>query len=147
MLKLNLQNKPYNIDLMAGVSVTVIPMTSTMMLELLQASRQDGNGDEAAEDSVTFAKRIGRRVIQSWSGIFSSDGKTPVPVSDETVNALFDFYPAFRVFQSSYIAPAFLLAEEGNGSSSSPNGTTAGAGNTAKGARGSAKTARGKKSR
>jgi hypothetical protein len=145
MLKLNLKNKPYNIDLMAGVSVTVIPMTSSMMLELLDGANRETDGQ--GENSVDFAKRVGARVIIGWSGVVDADGQTEAPVTPEYVGALMDVFPAYSSFHSQYVAPSFRLAEEGNGSSSSPNGTTAGAGNTAKGARGSAKTARGKKSR
>jgi hypothetical protein len=139
MLKLDLKNAPYELELVSGVSIEVEPATTPVMRELYRDSFAANDGE--GEDDVAFAKRIARRVILSWKGIGDETGKAVKP-TPERIDALMNNHAAFKFFEKNYIVPAVVLVDEGNVSRTSPSGTTAGGKPIARGAKASAKSAR-----
>ncbi|MFG1319836.1 hypothetical protein [Xanthobacter autotrophicus] len=122
MIRLNLSRGPKVLDLGHGVTVTVLPLTSGLMME----ARRRLAARPVAAVAVDLIKEVGRLAVTSWSGVAGEDG-APAPVTDATVDALFDLYQFAEAFERLYIGPALTLAEEKNAFAPSPSGTSAGA--------------------
>ncbi|MFG1267635.1 hypothetical protein V5F40_06695 [Xanthobacter sp. DSM 14520] len=126
MIRLNLSRGPKVLDLGHGVTVTVLPLTSALMMAARTALvRQEGK-----VEPIHLIQSVGRLAIIDWTGVVGEDG-APAPVTGETVTALLDIYQFADAFEQLYIGPALILAEEKNASAPSPNGTSAGASPTA----------------
>lgn len=142
MLRLNLATEPRWIDLGHGVRVEVVPLTSG----LVAAANADEEVTSLPPDAHidvrwnAFVKAVGRLCIRSWEGVADSEG-SPLPVSATAVDALLDLYQISRAFNTAFISPSLLLAEEKKGSAPLLNGNSAGAHNTAPHAPRSAKVA------
>lgn len=141
MIRLNLARGKRDIDLGHGVTVTVLPLTSVMMMmakdRLAARRRADGEEIRAAD----LVKELGLLAIVGWEGVAGDDGE-PAPVTEASVSALLDLYPLFSVFDKQFIGPALTLDAEKNASAPSLNGTSAGAKTIAAPARRRAKSAR-----
>ena len=124
MLKLNLCNEPYWLDLGHGVRLFVEPLSTAIMLAarrdpavraLAGAPAQDG--EDAAQDeavAVVVAKAVARLVVKDWEGVGDEAG-APIPLTPEGLDALLDIWPIFEAFQTRYVAGAMLLDAEKNG--------------------------------
>ena len=145
MIRLDLKREPYPLDLGHGVTVTVAPLTSA----LLMAARHDPAVNAPPTDSPTatadrtlaLVKAVGRLGILAWEGIGDVEGNVIEP-NPERIDALLDLYPIAESFERFYLGPALLLDVEKNVSPPSPNGTSAGADATARPAAPRAKRAR-----
>ena len=124
MIRLNLARGPRELDLGHGVTVTVLPLTTGLMMEARR--RLAARPAEAPVSAVDLIHEVGRLAVTSWTGVAGEDG-APAPVTDATVDALFDLYQFAEAFERLYIGPALTLAEEKNASAPSPNGISAGA--------------------
>lgn len=141
MIRLDLGRGKRTLDLGHGVTVTVLPLTSGMMMmakdRLAARKRQDGEEIRAAD----LVKELGLLAIVGWEGVAGDDGE-PAPVTEESVSALLDLYPIFSAFNDQFVSPALTLEAEKNASALSPNGTSAGAKTIAAPARSRARSAR-----
>lgn len=145
MIRLDLKREPYPLDLGHGVTVTVAPLTSA----LLMAARHDPAVNAPPRDSPTatadrtlaLVKAVGRLGILAWEGIGDAEGNVTEP-SPERIDALLDLYPIAESFEQLYLGPALLLDAEKNVSPPSPNGTSAEADATARPAAPRARRAR-----
>lgn len=141
MIRLDLARGKRDIDLGHGVTVTVLPLTSAMMMmakdRVAARARQDGEDVRPAD----LVKELGLLAIVGWEGVAGDDG-APVPVSAESVSALLDLYPLFTIFNERFVGPALTLEAEKNAFALSLNGTSAGAKTIAAPARSRAKSAR-----
>jgi hypothetical protein len=144
MIRLDLKREPHTLDLGHGVTVTVAPLTSA----LLMAARQDpavipppGEKSTTADRALALIKAVGRLGVLAWEGVGDADGK-PIEPSPERIDALLDLYPIAEAFERLYLGPALLLDAEKNALSPSPSGTSAGASATARPAGPRAKRAR-----
>lgn len=126
MIRLNLARGPKVLDLGHGVTVTVLPLTSAVMM----AARAALARQSEQVDPIHLIQSVGRLAIIDWTGVEGEDG-VAAPVTGETVTALLDIYQFADAFEQLYIGPALILAEEKNASAPSPNGTSAGASPTA----------------
>ncbi len=140
MIRLDLGRGKRAIDLGHGVTVTVLPLTSGMMMmakdRLAARKRQDGEEIRATD----LVKELGLLAIVGWEGVAGDDGG-PATVTEESVSALLDLYPIFDAFNDLFVGPALTLEAEKNASAPSPNGTSAGAETIAKRARKRAQSA------
>lgn len=130
MIRLNLARAPRTLDLGHGVTVTVLPFSSAMMMaarDRLMVQRAAGG----EVNTMDLVREIGKLAIMEWAGVsLDGDGEASdakAPVSDETVAALLNLYPFGEMFQRLYVEPALTLAAEKNASAPSLNGTSAGA--------------------
>lgn len=143
MIRLNLTVEPRWIELLPGLRLQVLPVTTAIMA----SARSDPGLDDLRENiehevlAVVMAKAVARRVVLAWEGVGDEAGK-PLAITPEGIDALLDLWPVFEVFQSAVLGPHLLLGAEKNVSAPSPTGTTAAARITAKAARKPAKTAR-----
>lgn len=132
MLKLNLAPGPVWLDLVHGVRVEVLPLTTETRIRASHDIRnKDGRMDEdGVKRDIAYVKSMARSAIIGWDGLGDADGKA-VPVTPEGVDALMDIYEMYHSFQAKYVAPALVAVAEGNGSTPSPSGTSATATTTA----------------
>lgn len=140
MIKLDLKQTPFWIDLIKGVRFKVRPMTTTLMVAARKHPSLKGVTN-TEEHSFLFTKAIAKASIVDWEGIGDADGK-PVKPTPDTIDAAFDFLPIFDAFNAAYVLRVCLLADEKNDSASLPNGSMAGAKDGARPAKRSAKTVR-----
>ena len=130
MIRLDLKRAPYPLDLGHGVTVTVAPLTSA----LLMAARHDpvvnappvNSPTATADRTLALVKAVGRLGILAWEGIGDVEGR-PIEPNLERIDALLDLYPIAESFERLYLGPALVLDAEKNVSPLSPNGTSAGA--------------------
>ncbi|MFG1262360.1 hypothetical protein [Xanthobacter aminoxidans] len=141
MIRLNLARGKRTLDLGHGVTVTVLPLTSAMMMMAKDrlAARKKVDGEEIS--TTDLVKALGLLSITAWEGVAGDDG-SPAAVTEESVSALLDLYPIFNSFNDQFVGPALTLEAEKNASAPSPNGTSAGAKAIAKRARNRARSAR-----
>jgi hypothetical protein len=144
MIRLDLKREPHTLDLGHGVTVTVAPLTSA----LLMAARHDpavnapsGETSTTADRALALIKAVGRLGIFSWEGVGDADGN-PVQPNPERIDALLDLYPIAEAFERLYLGPALILDAEKNVLPPSPSGTSAGAIATVRPAKTSARRAR-----
>jgi len=144
MIRLDLKREPHTLDLGHGVTVTVAPLTSA----LLMAARHDpainapsSENSTTTDRALALIKAVGRLGIIGWEGVGDADGN-PVQPSPERIDALLDLYPIAEAFERLYLGPALLLDAEKNALSPLPSGTSAGANATARPARPRVKRAR-----
>lgn len=141
MIRLELSPSPRWIDLLPGLRLQVAPITATMLaraqtaMPKVEPEIDPVSGEEKATGpdfvwQAMFDTEVAKRCIVGWEGV-SSDSGDPLPVSPEAIAALMDIHPIHTLFRSLVMAPALLLAAEGNGSAPLPNGVSAGAQNTA----------------
>lgn len=164
MIRLDLDSAAAELELMPGVTITVMPITAEVIavaqadpdlvraVAPLAADPSDGDGDGAAEDDssvrtlarnpilhVAFSKAIARAAISGWTGVGDADGNV-IEVSPKGINRLLDIEPALKAWQV-YLAPKLQWMKEGNVSALSPTGTSAGAQTTARDAKSGAPSA------
>ncbi len=141
MIRLDLARGKRDIDLGHGVTVTVLPLTSAMMMMAKDrlAARRRADGEEIRP--ADLVKELGLLAIVGWEGVAGDDGE-PAPVTEVSVSALLDLYPIFTAFNDLFVGPALTLEAEKNASALSLNGTSAGAKTIAAPARSRAKSAR-----
>ena len=143
MIRLDLKNAPWWLEITEGVRVQLRPVSTTLMME----ARKDPELRDLPEDAddeqagYVFARALARRAVLDWEGVADGNGK-PAKVTREAIDALLENWTAFEVFQDKYLLPALEVEQEKNASAPSPNGPTAGAKATATPARKSAKRAR-----
>lgn len=141
MIRLDLARGKRSINLGHGVTVTVLPLTSAMMMmakdRLAERKRQGGEEIRATD----LVKELGLLAIIGWEGVAGAEGE-PAPVTEESVSALLDLYPIFNSFNDLFVGPALTLEAEKNASAPSPNGTSAGAKTIAAPVRSRARSAR-----
>lgn len=130
MIRLDLARAPRTLDLGHGVTVTVLPFTSAMMMAARDRLTRIRVATGAEIGAIDLVQEIGRLAITSWEGVEGEDG-APAPVTEACVTALLDIWHFAEAFQMQYVGPALTLADEKNALSPSPNGTSAGATATA----------------
>lgn len=153
MLRINLTNEPRWLDFGGGLRLEVLPADMDLISEAqedpaLQELRAQLDPDEepTREQAIALGKALARAVAQlaiiGWEGVGDAEGRVIAKPTPEGIDALMRHPAVFPKFQSEYIEPALVLADEGNGYAPAPSGTLAGARTTAKPARRAAKPAR-----
>ncbi len=133
MIRINLSPEPQWLDLVHGVRLQLLPLTTALMV----ATRSDiAVQDLAADASIdtraaVFAAALARRAVVDWEGVGDADG-TVIAVTPEGIDALLSLWPIFEAFNLLYVSRGMLLDAEKNGSAPSPTGTSAGATATAR---------------
>ena len=142
MIRINLSPEPQWLDLVHGVRLQLLPLTTALMV----ATRSDIAVQDLAADAsndtraAVFAAALARRAIVGWEGVGDEDGNV-LPATPEGIDALLSLWPIFEAFNLHYVSRGMLLDAEKNGSAPLPTGTSVGATVTARPARRSAKTA------
>lgn len=145
MIRLDPTNAPRTVELVPGVTITHMPVTSAVWaaaggdpsvsaMALAYSSTHQIIG-------VAMAAAVARRVITDWDGFGDADGN-PVEPTPAWIDAMMAMYPLYEAFNVKVIAPFVLLSAEGNASASLPNGSGKGATSTVKTAAKPAKPAR-----
>jgi len=129
MIRLNLRREPCRLALGHGVTVTVLPPTSALMM-IARREAADSLAEHEAERVTKLIKAVARLAIVAWEGVGDAEGKPAEPTPDN-IDALLDLYPIAEAFERDYLGPVFLLDAEKNGYAPSPTGTSAGAHATA----------------
>lgn len=141
MLKLDLNREPRTLELVPGVTITHLPIGTSLMLDVqVNEELPDPEGNAEAY-GLALAGALARRAITAWEGVGDQAGK-PLPVTREAIDALLEVVTVFEAWQVKVVQPAVLALEEKNGSAPSLNGISAGARTTAPAAGKSARTAR-----
>lgn len=156
MLRLNLQKKPYWLDLPADVKLKVRPL-STAIMSAAQSSvikqitdwRQERKSrlevgadvsdladvdDEETRHGLSeslLIKAMARGAVIEWQGVLNSAGDAPAVVNDQAVNDLMDIWFIAQDFWKKYTTSLSLLDAEGNVSGLAVNGTSAAGQDTA----------------
>lgn len=147
MLRLNVQRGPFWLDLIDGVRVEVLPLSTEVRMRATQAialtggkvvASDDADGEIDAADhgpdaitrDIVYMRALAAQAIIAWEGVGDEAGE-PAPVTPENVTAFLDMYPLYQAFYIGYVLPGMRVVTEGNGSAPSPNGTSAGAETTA----------------
>jgi len=142
MLVLKIGRAPEWVDLVAGVRVRVLPLTSAVMMAVRSDLAAEGLADTSVDGwHAALVKAIARRIVEDWKGVGDEAGN-PLTISPEGIDALLDLHRVFAAFDAAVIAPYLMVQSEKNGSAPSPNGTSAAAETTAAPAKASAKSAR-----
>ena len=140
MLKLNLKTDPYWIDLPSNIRVKVKPLSTAIMAAAhimaktaYQQLVDNGETDQANDalrtgtsNSLLF-KSLAQLSIIEWEDVVSADSGDLLPVNDQTVSALMDFWLVAQQFFNKYTAQFAQLETEGNVSAPAANGTSAAA--------------------
>ena len=132
MLRLDPTNAPRVLELVPGLKVTVLPLTSALWMAAGADPLVSVNSPDAIGGNLTVpvVKAVARRAITAWEGVGDLDGN-PLVLKPEWVDLLMDQYPVMDAFNEQYINPYLLLRAEGNASASSRTGTSGEATNTA----------------
>ncbi|MAQ11589.1 MAG: hypothetical protein CMQ11_17490 [Gammaproteobacteria bacterium] len=132
MIRLNLSTDPLWIDLLPGLRLRALPVTTAIMASARADASLDSLDAEAPKEvlAVAMAQAVARRVVIDWTGVGDDDGN-PIPVTPEGIDALLNIWPVFEAFQEKALGPHLVLDAEKNASAPSPNGTSAGATATA----------------
>lgn len=143
MLRLDPTNSPRVLELVPGLKVTVLPLTSAVWMAAGADPGVSVNSPDAIGGNLTVpvVKAVARRAIIAWEGVGDLEGN-PLTLKPEWVDLLMDQYPVMDAFNEQYINPFLMLRAEGNGSASSQIGISGEATNTASGAGIPAPTAR-----
>jgi len=143
MLRISADKAPRELELPMGVTVTVRPAATDMMLDVFADLNAQGFelGDMSPERRTALAKALARRAIIEWSGVIDDATGKPAPITPEFIDAVLDDFRIFGAFEAQYVLPLLSLVQEKNGSRPSPTGGSAGAGTTAARAKRGAKTA------
>ena len=142
MIRIILSPEPQWLDLVHGVRLQLLPLTTALMV----ATRSDIAVQDLAADAsndtraAVFAAALARRAIVGWEGVGDEDGNV-LPATPEGIDALLSLWPIFEAFNLHYVSRGMLLDAEKNGSAPLPTGTSVGATVTARPARRTAKTA------
>ena len=156
MIRLNLPNEPYWLDLGHGVRVKVrAPSTAIAAAVLAAAARRvdalrkdleerkragvalDGLPDLDDPDvreghlQLVTAQSYARFAIVEWEGVLAAEGDEPAPVTPQAVDDLMQIYAIAVAFVSLYLQPLDVLVDEGNASRPAPSGTSAAGPDTA----------------
>jgi hypothetical protein len=127
MIRLNMSAEPQVIDLGFGVSVTVRPLTSSVVAMARADKAVPPIGDMSVEVyTVEIVKAIGRLTITDWDGVGDLEGN-PVEPTPDWINRLLSNWKIYEAFNDKFVSKALMLREEGNGSAPSPTGISAGA--------------------
>lgn len=129
MIRLDLHREPRRLALGHGVTVTVLPPTSALMM-IARREAADAPTEHEAERVTNLIKAVARLAIVAWEGVVDAEGR-PAEPTPENIDALLDLYPIAESFERDYLGPVFLLDAEKNGFAPSPTGTSAGAHATA----------------
>lgn len=141
MLRLNVNHGPFWLDLIDGVRVEVLPLSTEVRMRATQAialtggkvvASDDADGEiEAADhgpDAITrdivYMRALAAQAIIAWEGVGDEAGE-PAPVTPENIVAFLDMHPLYQAFYIGYVLPGMKVVTEGNGSAPSPNGTSA----------------------
>ena len=143
MIRLNVSPEPRWFDLLPGLRIKALPVTTAVMASARSDAALDDLDPDAPQEilAVAMAKAVARRIVLQWEGVGDADGE-PLALSPEGVDALLDMWPVFEAFQAQVLGPHLMLESEKNDSAPSPAGTSAGATDTVKPARRAARTAR-----
>lgn len=150
MIRLDLDSGETDVELMAGVTVTVAPITAEVIAiaqadPVFLATVAPGRAEPGTDDPedtdqarpaainpvlhVAFSKAIARASITGWEGVGDTEGNV-LEISPKGITRLLDIDPALAAWQL-YLAPKLRWMKEGNGFAPSPTGTSAGAQTTA----------------
>jgi hypothetical protein len=132
MLKLDLSNAPYWLDILPGVRIKVRPLTTA---DLILAGRASALCEgEQGEKNLAYSIKAAQRGVIDWTGLGDASGK-PIVASEANIALVMNRVPAvYQALDTLYVLPALNGGAEKNGSSRSPTGTSAAARATAKAA-------------
>lgn len=144
MLRISADAAPRELELPHGVTFTVRPARSDIVIDAMAELRREGVelSDMEGAQRVVLAKALARRAVMSWTGVVDDTTGKAAPVAPEFVDAVLDDWQIFAAFEREYVLPLWQMVQEKNGSRSSRNGGSAGGGATARNAKGAAKGAR-----
>ena len=142
MIRLNLSNKPEWLELLPGLRLKLVPLTTALMVAARADPALAALPDTATNEdmALAMAKALARLAILDWEGVGDDEGIL-LPLSPEGIDALMDIWPVFEAFQAQYVARGLMLDAEKNASAPLPSGPSAGAMAIARPAKGSARTA------
>ena len=134
MLKLNLKNDPYWLDLPGKVRVKVTPVSTAIMgaaqaMALEEYRRMvDGGALDPANDALRkgtseslLIKALAQLSILEWEGVYAADSDNPAPVNDQNVADLMNMWLVAQDFLKLYVTQFTLLVMEGNVSAPAAN--------------------------
>ncbi len=138
MLKLNIKNEPYWIDLPGKVRLKVTPV-STAIMSAAQAmaleeyrGMVDGGALDPGNDALRkgtseslLIKSLARLSILEWEGVLAAENDDPAPVNDQTVESLMNIWLVAQEFLKIYVTQFTLMVTEGNVSAPAANGISA----------------------
>jgi hypothetical protein len=144
MLKLNLPQEPYWLDLEDGVEVQVRPLTTAVMnmahskavKSILDLKQRRFNGEAGVPDvdddetrqfyiEAALAEQLALASIIDWKGVQNKEGTAPALVSPESIRGLLSIYYISQRFLQKYLGSLDALAAEGNASRLAVNGISA----------------------
>lgn len=141
MIRLDPTNAQRTIELLPGVRVTVLPLTSAIWIAAGADQEVRPAGEHPAALTLQVVKAVARRVIVAWEGVGDLDGNVIEPLPAH-IDLLFDNWRVYQAFNEKYVGPYMDLSAEGNASATSRTGNSGVASSTAKTAKKPALTAR-----
>ncbi len=116
MIRLNLKKEPYWLELLPGVSVQVVPLTSAIMSAASTSPALRDLPPEADRDMrfLVLTAEVAKLAILDWTGVTGPEGEDVAP-SPETVAALIDVPLIANRFEALYVTPGLLVSAEKNG--------------------------------
>lgn len=124
MLRLDLTAGPRWLDLGHGVRLEVLPLNSTMMLDVWRDPVLAELDHADPSHRVAFVKAVARRAVVGWDGVGDLEGN-PIEVTPQGIDALLDIWALYMVFNADFVNHGLTVVSEGNGSAPSRNGTSA----------------------
>lgn len=144
MLKLNLPQEPYWLDLEDGVEVQVRPLTTAIMnmaharavKSIVDLKQRQLNGEAAAPDvdddetrqfyiEAALSEQLALAAIIDWKGVQNQEGTAPALLSPESIRGLLAIYYISQRFMEKYLGSLDGLVAEGNGSGLAVSGISA----------------------
>lgn len=144
MLKLNLPQEPYWLDLEDGVEVQVRPLTTAVMnmahskavKSILDLKQRRLNGEAGIPDmdddetrqfyiEAALAEQLALASIIDWKGVQNKEDTAPAIVSPESIRGLLSIYYISQRFLQKYLGSLDELAAEGNASRLAAHGISA----------------------
>lgn len=96
---IKLVQRERTIELLPGVTVTVRPVTTTLILALT------GPGADGQRGELEIVRAIARATIVAWSGVEDDTG--PVEPTPDRIDAFIDVWPVYQAFVEHVVRPAF----------------------------------------
>lgn len=113
MIRLNLKREPVRVDLGGGAWIEFAPLTSAVMAAARQELPEETGGLGREELVVALVSAVARKAALAWHGVCDAEGAA-LPLTEEAVGALMDWWPAQEAVNAAYLAPYLRIAAEGN---------------------------------
>lgn len=144
MIKLNLPQEPYWLELEDGVEVQVRPLSTAVMnlahskatkslvdMRVRAATGEIGMPDLDDEETrqcyieAALSEHLALASIIDWKGVQNKEGTAPAVVTPETIRGLLSIHFISQIFLQKFLGSLDALAAEGNDSRLAVNGISA----------------------